>query len=127
MTIEHIAVYVSDLEKAKDFFTVYFGADCGSRYENRVTGFSSYFLSFEGGARLELMHLPLLETSETVRTGTGYSHIAFRTGSRDRVDALTERLKDDGYEVKSGPRVTGDGYYESCIVGFEGNLIEITV
>ena len=58
---------------------------------------------------------------------TGYVHIAFSVGSRERVDELTERLRSDGYEVLSGPRTTGDGYYESCVVSVEGNLIEITV
>ena len=43
------------------------------------------------------------------------------------MDALTARLKADGYEVISGPRITGDGYYESCITAVEGNLIELTV
>lgn len=42
------------------------------------------------------------------------------------MNALTERLRNDGYLVVSGPRTTGDGYYESCIVGIEGNQIEIT-
>ena len=43
------------------------------------------------------------------------------------MDALTARLNADGYEVISGPRMTGDGYYESCIVAIEQNLIELTV
>ena len=47
-------------------------------------------------------------------------------GSREAVDELTCRLGSDGYEVLSGPRTTGDGYYESCILGPENNLIEIT-
>ena len=58
---------------------------------------------------------------------TGYAHIAFSVGSREKVDALTERLRSDGFKVVSGPRTTGDGYYESCIVVIEGNQIEITV
>ena len=56
-----------------------------------------------------------------------YAHIAFSVGSKEKVDALTIELKTDGYEVISGPRTTGDGYYESCIVAIEGNQIEITV
>lgn len=127
MRIEHIAMYVNDLEKAKDFFVRYFDAKANEGYHNKTTNFRSYFLSFEDGARLEIMHRPNLEDAEKTLTRTGYIHIAFSLGSKEAVDALTERLKADGYEVISGPRRTGDGYYESCIVGIEGNQIEITV
>ena len=48
-------------------------------------------------------------------------------GSKEKVDKLTAQLKADGYEVISGPRTTGDGYYESCIVVIEENQIEITI
>ncbi len=58
---------------------------------------------------------------------TGYVHVAFSVGSRERVNELTSKLRDAGYAVVSGPRTTGDGYYESCIVAVEGNQIEITV
>ena len=127
MKIEHIALYVRDLEGARAFFAAYFGGAAGPCYHNPRTGFSSYFISFVGGARLELMHLPSLEDGPGRDVGMGYAHLAFSAGSRERVDALTERLRRDGYPVVSGPRVTGDGYYESCVEGFEGNLIEITV
>lgn len=127
MKIEHIAMYVTDLEKAKDFFVKYFGASSNDGYHNPKTDFRSYFLIFDDGARLELMHKPQLTDTEKELARTGYIHIAFSVGSRERVDALTAELKADGYEVVSGPRTTGDGYYESCILGIEGNQIEITV
>ena len=127
MKIEHIALYVNDLENARDFFITYFGAAVGQKYHNPRSDFQSYFLSFEDGARLEIMTKPDLTDSGDFLNRFGYAHIAFRVGSRDAVDQLTLRLKQDGYPVISGPRTTGDGYYESCIVGFEGNLIEITV
>ena len=69
---------------------------------------------------------PLLELSKDPLR-TGYAHLAFSVGNMERVNALTARLQAEGYEVLSGPRTTGDGYFESCIVGIEGNLIEITV
>ena len=125
MKIEHIAMYVNDLERAKDFFIKYFNA-AGVGYLNKTTGFRSYFLTFEDGARLEIMNQPDLVDNEKALLRTGYVHIAFSVGSRASVDTLTERLKYDGYQVISGPRTTGDGYYESCIRGIEGNLIEIT-
>ena len=127
MRIEHIAMYVIDLEDAKAFFIKYFGAVSNEGYYNPRTNFRSYFLSFEDGSRLEIMTRPELADSGDLLSRFGFSHVAFSVGSKENVDTLTQRLKNDGYAVFSGPRTTGDGYYESCILGFEGNLIEITV
>ena len=127
MYIEHIAMYVNDLEKTREFFETYFEATSNALYHNSKTGFESYFLSFDKGARLEIMKKPHMEDNKKTLTRTGYIHVAFSVGSQDAVDALTKRLQQDGYEVISGPRTTGDGYYESCIVGIEGNQIEITI
>ena len=127
MKIEHIALYVNDLEKARDFFITYFDAVSSESYHNVKTDFRSYFLTFSDGARLEIMTKPDLTDSGDFLNRFGYAHVAFSVGSKEAVDALTARLKADGYPVISGPRTTGDGYYESCILGFEGNLIEVTV
>lgn len=127
MKIEHIAMYVNDLEGAKVFFAKYFGAVPSDGYHNPITDFRSYFLSFSDGARLEIMTRPGLDDTEKSPLRTGYAHIAFSVGSKERVGELTRELNADGYEIVSKPRVTGDGYYESCIIGFEDNLIEITV
>ena len=124
MRIEHAAMYVKDLEKAKEFFIKYFGAVPNEGYHNKNTDFRSYFLSFDEGARLEIMTRPSMDDAEKTAARTGLIHLAFGVGSEEKVD---ERLKADGYEVLSGPRTTGDGYYESCVVGIEGNQIEITV
>lgn len=126
MNIEHIAVYVKDLEKTREFYIKYFDAVSNEMYHNLKTGFKSYFLSFKSGARLEIMNKP--EISDSRNTNSfGYAHFAFSVGSKEKVDALSERLKADGYCVVSGPRTTGDGYYESCVLDDEGNQIEITV
>lgn len=125
MRLEHVALYVNDLEKAKDFFVCYFGAQPGARYHNAKTDFRSYFLSFDGGARLEIMTRPAL-SAPAAELSRGYAHIAFSVGSKAAVDTLTRRLQTDGYAIISGPRTTGDGYYESCVSGPENNLIEIT-
>lgn len=127
MHIEHIAMYVNDLEKARDFFVKYFNAISNEGYHNKTTDFRSYFLSFDDGARLEIMNKPNMIDSEKQLTKTGYIHIAFSLGSKEAVNELTDKLRKDGYNVVSGPRTTGDGYYESCIIGIEGNQIEITV
>lgn len=127
MKIEHIALYVNNLEGARDFFIKYFGATSNEGYHNTRTDFRSYFLTFEDGSRLEIMTKPELTDSGDFLNRYGYAHLAFSVGSREAVDDLTDRLKSEGYPVYSGPRITGDGYYESCILGFEGNLIEITV
>ena len=127
MHIEHIAMYVNDLEKARDFFVKYFNAISNEGYHNKTTDFRSYFLYFDDGARLEIMNKPNMIDSEKQLTKTGYIHIAFSLGSKEAVNELTDKLRNDGYNVLSGPRTTGDGYYESCIIGIEGNQIEITV
>jgi len=127
MKIEHIAMYVNDLEKARYFFQTYFNATSNDGYYNTKTEFHSYFLSFDCGARLEIMNKPQMDDEKKSLNRTGYAHLAFSVGSKEQVSLLTARLKSDGYEVTSAPRITGDGYYESCVIGIEGNQIEITV
>ena len=127
MGIEHVAMYVNDLEGARNFFETYFNAESNDLYHNKTTDFKSYFLTFDQGSRLEIMTKPGMQDEEKTLARTGLIHIAFQTGSKEKVDELTNRLKEDGYKVVSGPRTTGDGYYESCVVALEGNQIEITV
>lgn len=127
MRIEHIAMYVNDLDAARDFFVKYLGGISNNGYHNTTTDFRSYFITFDDGARLEIMNKPQMDDMEKMLVRTGYVHLAFSVGSREKVDELTARLENDGYEVISGPRTTGDGYYESCIIGIEGNQIELTV
>ena len=120
-------MYVTDLERTKSFFETYFNARSNNGYHNPTTDFRSYFLSFDDGARIEIMNKPGMDDADKSITRTGYIHIAFSLGSKERVDELTAQMKQDGYEVISGPRTTGDGYYESCIIGVQGNQIEITI
>ena len=127
MRIEHVAIYVNDLEAAKDFFVNYLGGRSNDGYHNKTTGFRSFFISFDDGARLEIMSKPEMIDAEKPVNRTGYAHVAFSVGNKEQVDELTARLKADGFPVISGPRTTGDGYYESCIIAIEGNQIEITV
>ena len=125
MMIEHVALYTLDLERSRAFYETYFDGTAGKPYHNTETGLQTYFISFAGGARLELMTRPELEAGERSRLWSGWTHLAFKAGTRENVDALTERIRADGYEVVSGPRITGDGYYESCVLDPEGNTVEI--
>ena len=132
MHIEHAALWTKDLERLVAFYVEYFGAVAGERYFNPRRQFTSYFLSFSSGARLEVMSVPNLSAgalpeSAPTGEGTGWAHLAFATGSEAQVDALTARLRAAGYAVLDGPRRTGDGYYESVVLDPDGNRVEITV
>ena len=127
MKIEHIGIWVNDLERMRAFYQNYFHMQCGKKYENPEKGFSSYFLSFENGAHIEIMtKKDLSGTTEKSRLVTGLAHIAISVGIKEAVDSLTEQLRRDGFEIIGEPRTTGDGYYESVISDPEGNLVEIT-
>ena len=121
-----MAMYVKDLEATRSFFVRYFGASSNEMYHNPKTGLRTYFLSFGDGSRLEIMSRPDVVDNERSLFQAGYIHLAFSVGGKEKVDELTHALQADGFTVVSGPRTTGDGYYESCIEGPEGNLIEIT-
>jgi lactoylglutathione lyase len=127
MKIEHVALWVSDLERTRAFYETYFGATAGPKYANAAKGFEAYFLTFpSGGARLELMRKSGLPAHSPGAEHTGWAHLAFSVGSAERVDALTGRLRAGGFDVLDGPRRTGDGYYESVVLDPEGNRVEVT-
>ena len=127
MKIEHVALWVSDLERSRQWWETYFDVAAGDEYVN-AAGFHSYFLTFpEGGARLEIMYDGSQSPNTEDRPHDGYGHVAVSVGSEEAVDALTARLVTDGFRCVSGPRTTGDGYYESCVLDAEGNRVEITV
>ena len=125
--LNHIGLYVNNIEEAKHFFEKYFDAKAGEKYHNPRKSFSSYLLSFDDGATLEIMTKPGLNSMTDRTNYYGYAHISLSVGSKEKVDGLTKRLIDDGYFHLDGPRTTGDGYYESAILDAEGNIIEITV
>lgn len=122
--IDHVAIWTNDLELLRDFFLTYFDCCANAKYRNNTTQFSSYFISFTEGARIELMQRPDIHKIGK-ETYLGYAHIAINIGNREKVDALTTRLEHDGYKIISYPRVTGDGYYESVICDPENNRIEL--
>lgn len=138
MRIEHVAINVRNLEAVKEFFVKYFGGQANEGYHNPRTGLRSYFIEFpDNGARLEIMNWPEMpeDNFEYDADGKprerhhalGYTHICMSVGSREAVDEMTARLVGDGYRHISGPRTTGEGYYESCILLPDGEELELTV
>ncbi len=127
MRIEHLALWVEDLESMKEFYCHYFDLYPGVKYHNPKKNFTSYFLSFESGTRIELMHKSDLVEQKERNNSFGFTHIAIATGSKENVIALTEQLREGGFQVSSEPRTTGDGYFESVILDPEGNSIELTI
>jgi lactoylglutathione lyase len=125
MHIVHVAIWVSDLEKEKEFYTRYFDCTAGEIYSNPGKHFTSCFISFRDGPAIELMKRDDILISQK-GDHPGYAHIALNVGSREAVDLLTERLGKDGFSIKDGPRLTGDGFYESVVLDPEENLIELT-
>jgi lactoylglutathione lyase len=127
MRIEHVALWTEDLDRLANFYTTYFGAHAGPKYENPAKGFESRFLSFDGGARIEIMRStslhPVKHAPGTQRMGL--THFAIAVGSKQRVEELTQHLQRESVEVVDGPRQTGDGYYESVVLDPDGNRVEI--
>lgn len=127
MKIEHIAIWTKDLENMRQFYLQFFDVSCNEKYYNPKKRFSSYFLAFSTGARIELMHKPeIADLIKTAELNLGLTHFAISVGSKEKVDELTELIRQNGYPILGEPRVTGDGYYESVISDPEGNQIEIT-
>lgn len=129
MKIEHIAIWVEDIERVRNFYETYFDGKSGEKYVNAKKQFESYFIQFSEGSRLELMHRPDIpkNVNDLLKEYRGLIHFAMSVGSKEKVDALTEQLRADGYTIVGEPRTTGDGYYESVVFDPESNRIEITV
>jgi len=122
--IEHLGVWVADIDRVAAFYAKYFGAQVGALYRNVNKGFESRFLTFGSGARLEVMTRKDV-TGRAANEQLGLAHVALSVGDESTVDALAARLRSDGVTPDSGPRRTGDGYYECVVRDPEGNRIEI--
>lgn len=128
MRINHIAIWIDDIELLKNFYVRYFGAVEGARYHNPAKNFTSCFLSFpDGDATLELMNAPGIISTDICERTRGLCHVAISVGSKSEVDRITETMRLAGVPVLGNPRLTGDGYYESVIADPEGNMVEITI
>ena len=130
MKVDHIGIYVKDLQKIADFYTKYFkGTVSQPAYHNPKKNFTSHLISFDSGARLEIMHQPQIREvkNDPKDQFLGFIHISISVGSKENVDKLAEQLKKDGYDIIDGPRTTGDGFYEACVLDPENNRVEFTV
>ncbi|MEA3313940.1 MAG: VOC family protein [Caldisericota bacterium] len=129
MRIEHVAIWTGDLERLKRFYTKYFNCIAGNKYRNELNDFESYFLSFDNGARLEIMKMPSIPSNlnDSKIQYEGIIHLAISVGSKEKVVEITEKLRSDEYTIVSEPQTTGDGYFESCVLDSDGNRVEITV
>lgn len=125
--IEHVALWSQDIDRLKAFYEKFFGARSNQKYLNPVKKLQTYFLEFEGGARLEIMQRPEVYSYNKPIYYSGYTHLAFSLGSQAKVDELTLRLTEEGYQLVDGPRTTGDGYYESVVMDPDGNYLELTI
>ena len=132
MKIEHVAIWAKDIDKVCAFYRKSFDGVVHPVYHNSAKQFTSRFVTFESGARLEVMHRPDIDADVGTEAmfhveHCGLTHLSFSVGSKEEVDRLTRQMSDDGIQVIGEPRTTGDGYYESVVLDPEGNRIEITV
>ncbi|MGB5691594.1 MAG: VOC family protein [Flavobacteriaceae bacterium] len=129
MKLEHAAIWTDRLELLKEYYTKYFDAVSNDLYVNKRNNFRNYFLSFESGARLELMEMPGIPVNknDTVQAQhRGIIHLAFGVAHPDLVDEKARQLLEDGFEILNGPRKTGDGYYEFVTLDPDRNRLEVT-
>jgi len=126
--IQHVALWVEDLEKTRIFYEKYFSARSGEKYINPIKKFSSYILTFKDGGALEIMNRPdIRKLKDKTAEYHAWAHISIGVGDKKRVLTLTESLRNDGYKIIGEPRTTGDGFFESVALDPEGNRVEITI
>jgi lactoylglutathione lyase len=128
MKIEHVAIWANDIDKVCEFYRKYFGGAVQPLYHNPAKQFTSRFVTFESGTRLEVMHRPDIPPTFHVEHSEhlGFAHLCFSVGSKEDVDQLTQKMSNDGILVVGQPRTTGDGYYESVVLDPEGNRVEVS-
>lgn len=124
MQLTHIAIWTNELERSREFYVTYFGGKSNEKYVNPKKGFASYFITFEGGASLEIMQRVDV-TEEREGLFIGLAHFAFSVGSKENVNNMIEMFRKDGYTILGEPRTTGDGFYEGSVADPDGNIVEI--
>ena len=96
MFVEHIAVWVRDLEKKMaEFYETYFGAQRSEKISQHQDWVSILFLRFDSGSRIELTTKQHLHPGGT--DTLGYTHLAMALKSQAEVDAYAQRFVSDGF------------------------------
>ena len=129
MTLEHVAIWTDHLEELKDFYVKHFWGKSNNKYTNEKKQFESYFLTFDSGARLEIMRMKDIpgNLNDTVsKQHKGIIHLAFGVKTKQEVEEKAKQLEADGFKILSGPRKTGDGYYEFETLDPDNNRLEVT-
>lgn len=124
MQLTHIAIWTNELERAREFYVKYFNGKSNEKYVNPKKGFASYFITFEGGASLEIMQRTDI-TEERSGLFIGLAHFAFSVGSKEKVNEMIEMFRKEGYNITGEPRTTGDGFYEGSVEDPDGNIVEV--
>jgi lactoylglutathione lyase len=129
MTIDHVAIWTTQLETMKDYYVRYFNGVANIKYRNNESQYESYFVSFDSGSRIELMQKPGIpeNLNDTVeKQYLGIIHLAFGVENMDLVNQKLKELAGDGYKILRGPRKTGDGYWEFETLDPDNNRIEVS-
>jgi len=129
MLLDHIAIWTKHPEELKNYYSTFFDGEPNNKYTNPVSGFESYFLTFESGTRLEIMSKPDIPENKNDTIGKqheGIIHFAFGVSNKQEVDNKAIQLTQAGFRILSGPRKTGDGYYEFETLDPDNNRLEVT-
>jgi len=129
MTIDHVAIWTNQLENMKDYYVRYFNGRADRKYINNENLFESYFVSFDSGSRIELMHKPGIPgnlNDSVEKQYLGLIHLAFGVDNMDLVNLKLTELANDGYKILRGPRKTGDGCWEFETLDPDNNRIEVS-
>ena len=128
MTLDHIAIWTADLERLRDYYVTYFDGISNDKYRNPTTGFESYFITFAGGSRIELMYradIPDNLNDVIGKQHKGIIHLAFGVENKEKVDQMAMLLQTNGYQILKGPRTSGDHYYEFETLDPDNNRLEV--
>jgi len=128
MTLDHVAIWTTQLEKLRDFYVKYFNGMANEKYTNKETGFESYFLTFRSGSKLEIMQKPGIPENlndTVIKQHQGLIHISFAVDKMDIVTQKSQEMAKDGFRILRGPRRTGDGYFEFETLDPDNNRIEV--
>lgn len=129
MTLDHVAIWTTHLEQMKDYYVKYFDGQTNEKYTNKEKLFESYFVTFDSGARLELMKMPGIPENlndPLEKQHQGIIHLAFGMETMEKVSEKSIELAKDGFKIIREPRKTGDGYYEFETLDPDNNRIEVS-